>query len=329
MKTNIAIRLAPVIVAFVVGSCGVPDDFFTVKSDGVDSITVSSVVLTASWVGKNKEEFQVKEVGFYYGKDDPPYPNGTWVVAPFPRNYDGWESNADFRVKVSNLEAFTTYFYQPYIKVENRVLTGISSRFTTEEPLPDAGTFTDDRNGKSYGWIRIGTQVWMAENLAWIPSIFGPDEGSTTQARYYIYGDDGSNQGQTPDTYGKYGTLYNWTAARTGCPDGWHLPTDVEWNTLTSYLAYPEGSKMKETGSIHWSAQNTDATNSSGFSARGGGQRYYLGGFMRLGTHAYFWTATEKDSTSAWDRSLQDTQNRTLRGNANKASGYSVRCIRN
>jgi len=329
MKTISALPVIPVLLGMFLTGCQDPVDFFVVNADGTDSIKATSVVLTGSWKAQDKEVFKVTEVGFYYSKDDPPYPDGTRIVAPFPLGCDGLEREAQFRVRAEGLQTFTTYFYQPYIKIESQYIPGVIGKFTTLEPESDRGTFTDDRNGKTYAWIKIGTQVWMAENLAWIPSIFGPDEGSDSEPRYYIYGDEGSSQGQTPDTYGKYGTLYNWPAAVIACPPGWRLPTDAEWSTLTSYVTYPEGSKMKETGSTYWSAQNTDATNASGFSARGGGQRYYLGGFMRLGTHAYFWTATEKDATSAWDRSLQDTQNRTLRGNSNKGSGNSVRCIRN
>jgi uncharacterized protein (TIGR02145 family) len=328
MKTIAAIPLVPVMLGLILAGCEDPVDFFQVNADSADSITAYSAILKGNWEAESKETFKVTEVGFFYGKDDPPYPEGTRAEAPFPKNSDGLDREAEFSLKISNLQPFTTYFYQPYIKVDGQLIPGTSSRFTTLEPEPDKGTFTDDRNGKTYGWIRIGKQVWMSENLAWIPAIYGPDEGSSTEVRYYIYGDDGSNQGQTPDTYGKFGVLYNYAAATSACPPGWELPSDAQWSTLTSYIAYPEGSKMKEIGSAYWSDKNTDATNSSGFSVRGGGQRYYLGGFMRLGTHAYFWTSTDNDATTAWDRSFQDTQNRAIRGNSNRASGYSVRCIR-
>ncbi|MCK9320171.1 FISUMP domain-containing protein, partial [Methanoculleus sp.] len=103
-----------------------------------------------------------------------------------------------------------------------------------------AGTFTDSRDGNDYNWVKIGDQVWMAENLAYLPSVNMVADGSEDAAGsyYYVYGYDGTDVTAAKATanYTTYGVLYNWLAAMNACPDGWHLPSDAEWTELTDYL---------------------------------------------------------------------------------------------
>ena len=122
-------------------------------------------------------------------------------------------------------------------------------------PQDAPNTFTDSRDGKVYKTVTIGEQVWMAENLAYLPSVVGPATESTTEPHYYVYGyiDDTPTVAAAKATanYTTYGVLYNWTAAMNGaassssnpsgvqgvCPPGWHLPSDAEWTELETYLA--------------------------------------------------------------------------------------------
>jgi len=124
-------------------------------------------------------------------------------------------------------------------------------------PQDAPNTFTDSRDGKVYKTVTIGEQVWMAENLAYLPSVVGPatgseDAGNETVAFYYVYGYDGTDVAAAKATanYQTYGVLYNWKAAMNGaassdsnpsgvqgvCPEGWHLPSDAEWTQLKTYL---------------------------------------------------------------------------------------------
>jgi uncharacterized protein (TIGR02145 family) len=130
-----------------------------------------------------------------------------------------------------------------------------------------------------------------------------------------------------------YGKLYNWwvtTDSRGSCPLGWHIPTDVEWTTLTSYLGgeIEAGGKLKATGTAYWNSPNIDATNESGFSVLPGGYRYNTGSFFNIGNLAFFWSATEYDSNYAWYRTL-NFLGYVYRFNTNKSFGASVRCLRN
>lgn len=211
-----------------------------------------------------------------------------------------------------------------------------------------AGTFTDSRDGNEYNWVKIGDQVWMAENLAYLPSVNPVASGSEDAAGsyYYVYGYDGANVADAKATanYTSYGALYNWTAAMAGessstsnpsgiqgvCPSGWHLPSDAEWTELTDYLGGTSvaGGKLKETGTTHWAIPNTGATNETGFTALPGGLRSNGGTFNSIRLSGYWWSATEDDATNAWYRGMSYYSSPVSRVNFGKEVGFSVRCVR-
>ena len=149
---------------------------------------------------------------------------------------------------------------------------------------------------------------------------------------YYVYGYQGTSVSAAKATtnYAAYGVLYNWPAATQSCPDGWHLPSDAEWTTLTDYLGGTSvaGGKLKETGTTHWYSPNTGATNLSGFTALPGGSRYADGYFSRIGHYGYWWSSTEYSSTYAWIRRLNYNYSYVDRYNHHKEGGFSMRCVR-
>jgi len=122
------------------------------------------------------------------------------------------------------------------------------------------------------------------------------------------------------------------TQVNTGnlCPTGWHVPTDVEWTTLTTYLGGESvaGGKLKEAGLAHWNSPNTGATNETGFTALPGGYRYYGGTFYGIGYYGYLWSATEVSTSYAWYRSMIYDLSYVSRNYYNKKDGFSVRCLR-
>ena len=195
-----------------------------------------------------------------------------------------------------------------------------------------AATYKDNRDDKIYAYVTIDDQVWMAENLAYLPSVVGPGTGSSSTAYYYVYGYDGSDVATAKATsnYTTYGVLYNWTAALAACPEGWHLPSDAEWTTLTTYLggASVAGGKLKEAGESHWTSPNTGATNESGFTALPGGYRSLNGTFRVLGITGYWWSSTEYSTSYAWYRYLDYNHSDVFRRYYNKENGFSVRCLR-
>jgi len=226
------------------------------------------------------------------------------------------------------------------------------------------GTFTDSRDGQVYKWVRIGEQIWMAENLKYLPDVVGPDSSSSSLPFYYVYGYDGTDVAAAKATanYQAYGVLYNWAAAMAGsassddnpsgvqgvCPIGWHLPSHEEWKQLEMYLGMSqaaadssgnrgtnEGSKLAGNAEL-WAngeLENDVAFGISGFNALPGG---YLQinprSFIDLGCNASFWSATDKFDHIAWDRRLRYDNSKVyvvdLFRTYFKDEGFSVRCIK-
>jgi uncharacterized protein (TIGR02145 family) len=206
--------------------------------------------------------------------------------------------------------------------------------------------FMDTRDGQVYRTVIIGNQVWMAENLKYLPSVIESSYGSETVRYYYVFGYEGisvPNATQT-DNYKTYGVLYNWMAAMDGgassnlnpgkvqgvCPSGWHLPSDSEWTQLTDYLGGEafSGDKLKETGTDHWKSPHDGATNETGFTGLPGGYRFYTGMFLDIEKYTYWWSATENDAHHAWQRGTVYYMHDLRRTYDYKETGASVRCIR-
>jgi len=196
----------------------------------------------------------------------------------------------------------------------------------------------NDIDGNLYNTIRIGDQIWMTENLKTthfangdiIPDGTGAGDisGETEPKYWFAYNDDLNN-------INPYGLLYTWYAVtdnRKVCPDGWHVPSIGDWNTLITYLGGSSvaGGKLKEAGTLHWASPNTGATNETGFTALPGGYRSNLGVFSLFGTWGSWMTSTESNPTSTWRADmLYNTSSVQITASSNsKAFGYSVRCVR-
>lgn len=171
-------------------------------------------------------------------------------------------------------------------------------------------SFTDIRDGKVYKKVQIGTQEWMAENLNY----------STGNSWCYD---------NNPSNCNVYGRLYDWETAKTACPSGWHLPSDAEWTTLTSFLGGEAvaGGKMKSTNAF-WEAPNAGATNSSCWSGLPGGLRYGDGVFNAIGSLGSWWSSTEGSTLDAWYSRLGYSSSAFVRYYFYKSNGFSVRCLR-
>jgi uncharacterized protein (TIGR02145 family) len=217
-----------------------------------------------------------------------------------------------------------------------------------DEELTDlsetSGTFIDFRDNHEYKWVKIGNQIWMAENLAYLPvvSLVKPD--STNLPHYYIYGYDSTdvNMAKANHNYAAYGVLYDWEAALISCPAGWHLPSDAEWTQMeidlgmslaevnesiyTFYRGTNHGNKMKTNRGWH---NNGNGTNSSGFSGLPGGYRFGNGSFCFIESFGYWWSSTEGSEFYAWSRGLAYNKSSVSRNSNFKKNGFSVRCIRN
>ena len=176
-------------------------------------------------------------------------------------------------------------------------------------------TFQDTRDATVYTTVQIGTQCWMKKNLKYAAGT-------------------GACGGSPPDC-DLYGRLYNYSAASTACPTGWHVPTDAQFCTLahgldatvtcsnTGALGTDAGGKMKETGTTYWLTPNTGATNSSGFSGRGAGSS-----FSNPFERESFWSSTN-GSGGKWCWELLYDDAKIYRNVYNTSSYMSVRCLKN
>jgi uncharacterized protein (TIGR02145 family) len=203
-----------------------------------------------------------------------------------------------------------------------------------------------DIDGNTYKSVTIGKQVWMVENLKTTKYDNGDLIGTTNPAtldisselapkyQWAYYGDESN--------VNAYGRLYTWyavTDTRNVCPTGWHVPTDAEWTTLTTYLGGDSvaGGKLKETGTTHWINTYTEVTNSSRFTALPGGNCWGvitepLSYFGDLGYAGHFWSTSEYHNSingfyGAYIRTFiggfEEYTNQTF----TKTQGLSIRCI--
>ncbi len=215
----------------------------------------------------------------------------------------------------------------------------------------NAGTFTDPRDDQTYKWVRIGEQVWMAENLNY--NINGS----------WCYDNNTANC----DAFGR---LYSWDIVMAGasssssnpsgikgiCPPGWHVPSKAEWVELINYVdanGYPNekdniigaGNALKSCWQVdshlggdcdryeypRWSAHETHyGLDKFGFNALPGGERnrYGIYTYYRLGTMGNWWTTNEHSNLAAWRIRLHYGYGKVWDNYDGKSFGFSLRCVR-
>jgi uncharacterized protein (TIGR02145 family) len=235
-----------------------------------------------------------------------------------------------FTSSLTSLSPATTYYIRAYATNENG--TGYGNQVTFITTLPS---------------VTIGTQIWTSENLdvvtyrdgTPIPQVTDPTAWAILTTGAWCYYNNDSANGAV------YGKLYNWYAVagiydaaslsnqslrKQLAPAGYHIPSDTEWSTLTTYLEGESlaGGKMKETGTTHWKTPNTNATNSSVFTGLPGGYRYYDGSFGSIGSDGIWWSSTELNTTNAWLRDISYDDSGADRSNGDKKNAVSVRCLK-
>jgi len=191
-----------------------------------------------------------------------------------------------------------------------------------------------DIDGNIYKTVKIGSQVWMAENLKVTKYRNGDPISNVRDNNVWFFTTEACCWYSNDETLNKatYGALYNWYAvadSRNIAPIGWHVASDDEWKTLISFLGESTaGGLMKEANTAHWKSPNTGATNSNGFTALPSGLRNYYGPFHGLGEDGHWWSSTDYDASSAWAFGLVYYNANVSRIYSNRKWGFSVRCVR-
>jgi len=201
-------------------------------------------------------------------------------------------------------------------------------------PNNKAVTMTD-ADGNVYSTVRIGTQIWTVENLKTtkytdgtsIPQVRADIAWRDLRAPGFCwyYNDSVANKKA-------HGALYNWYAIETGklIPDGWHVPTDSEWNVLSTYLGGDSvaGQKLKDTSYSHWFYQSDKIPSQTGFAAFTDGYRSTYGDFADIAFDSHWWSSSKVDTTIVYIRDLSLFSTKFPRGIAYKYNGFSIRLIK-
>lgn len=195
------------------------------------------------------------------------------------------------------------------------------------------GTLTCADENKAYATVVIGTQTWMAENLAWLPSVNGKYDNSSTVAKYHVNGYDSTSMStaKAKTNYILYGVLYNYQAAIQACPTGWYLPDTTDWRTLEAYVNANNGSKavgnsLKAT--TGWTA-STGIVNSDdfGFKALPGGVQID-NTFNFIGIQGCWWSATPGSRSKAYYRCVNYNGGAVDSYIYEQSDCFSVRCLK-
>jgi uncharacterized protein (TIGR02145 family) len=208
----------------------------------------------------------------------------------------------------------------------------------------NSGTFIDERDGNEYDWVRIGEQIWMAENLAFLPSVNPISNKSVSALRYHIYRYDGTDitEAKGNANYKIYGVAYNFPASRTACPKGWHLPSDEEWLQLEKYSGMPQ-EELNKSFNEGWSrgtGQGRLLKATTGWSRLYGFDNYGFRAipdnypptqYMKYEQYAHWWSSTtflNSDKERIYIRSLYEGSNNIWRGPFNHDDTANIRCIK-
>jgi uncharacterized protein (TIGR02145 family) len=216
-------------------------------------------------------------------------------------------------------------------------------QFATNIPCPGAETVVWD--GQTYNTVQIFGQCWFIENLnvgLMITSTHSQTNNDTIEK--YCW----ENNEELCDLIGG---LYKWdemmqyaneTAGQGICPDGWHIPDDLDWQILegavdstykignsvwgnNGWRGSDVGGNLKQTGTTLWVPPNTSATDAYGFSALPAGY-YVQNAFWGGGYKAYFWSS---ERIGKYYRNMDWNQGNIQRNPGDSQVAFSVRCVKN
>jgi uncharacterized protein (TIGR02145 family) len=300
------------------------------KTKGIPTLitnAVKNITATTAISGGNITEdwgFQVTDRGV------------CWSTSQNPTIDDDKTSDGSgaglFSSTIGGFSSEITYYVRAY------AINSIGTGYGNQESFT-CNLFIDNRDNKEYKFVRIGNQVWMAENLAYLPEIsyYGP---------YFVYDYKGSivSEAKATINYATYGVLYPWPEAMNYassssdnpsgvqgvCPNGWHLPSDAEWQQLVDFISSDghsdnEGAALKATSGWNSGGNGTD---NYGFSALPGGVYDWYGYFYDVGEFGGWWSATDWDNLYKWYRSLSSNVQVVYHGDIDYRCALSVRCVR-
>ncbi len=327
MKKSVSlfIRLFIVSIILLTYGCKKNGDPPEIRTVEVTEITNNSAISGGTIISDGG--CKITEKGVCWNKTGNPTINDS-------KTSDG-DGSGDFTSTITKLDPITTYYVRAYATNGLGIAYGEEVVFDTKFA---------DIDGNFYNIIKIGSQLWMAENLKTtrfndntaIANVTNNAEwsGLTTPAYCWYNNDQDQNKPL-------YGAIYNWYAAADSrlCPDGWRVATDSDYNTMELSLGIPQseidtwgwrgtdqGTQLKNT--TGWSS-GENGTNTSGFTALPGGYRFYQTGvFAGQNIYGYWWTSSELDQTRGWYRRLDGDNQKVNKAATEKNAGKAVRCVK-
>jgi len=297
-------------------------------SAGSSYTPTGNVTLYARWIASNPNDTAYTVTFDHNGGSGTP-PVSQTVNAGFSITLPSGSSLTRIGYTFNGWNADTSGTGTNYSVGSSYIPTGnitLYANWVQQNVTTDTNTFIDGRDSKSYKKVKIGNQVWMAENL----------NCDVNGSKCY---------GNSADNCVKYGRLYNWATAMNGasassavpsgvqgvCPVGWHLPSDAEWDTLVTYVGNSSKAGTKLKSATGWRSYSgvPVGTNEYGFSALPGGIGYSDGSFSYVGDRGDWWSTTEYSASNAWNRGMHYDVEDVPWGSNNKSYLFSVRCVAN
>jgi uncharacterized protein (TIGR02145 family) len=307
--------------------------------------------------GDTQEKYEMKD-GKFHGKFTGDYPNssvtgyykdgkkhGEWKASGYSEgtyfeihNYKDGKKHGEWKyIK----EVFGDEEGKPYKEMIGgegegkyqlyKTETWENDKLIKEWKKEDGDKFTDSRDGKTYKTVKIGTAVWMAENLNFAADgskCYG-EGGDVVDG----FDEDGArinptklSNAEVQANCAKYGRLYDWETAKKACPAGYRLPSDDEWTALENAVGGKDIAGTKLKSAEGWN-NNGNGTDDYGFAALPGGNGRSDGSFYYAGNYGYWWSATEDDADDAWRRYMNYYYDVGRDGNF-KENLFSVRCVK-
>jgi len=312
MKNVMKFLAALTVFSLIFISCDDEEDLAAPKVGDTQAkyIRETSAFLEAELVSEGDE--YVTEKGIVWGTASEPTIDDNGLETE--------DSDDLYTVEIEDLSAGTTYYARAYAMSDAGTSYGTEVTFETTSPVTDI-------EGNAYSTVKMGDQVWMAENLRTttysdgtaIPNVTNEDTWSElTTPAYAWYENNSSNSDR--------GAYYNYYTVATGnlCPDGWHVATETEWQTLLDYLGSEPGRKLK----FHGEQLYTDY-NETGFSAGMEGYRASGNGvFARYGEWTWFWIGGADASQGyTYAKKFEDDSHGVEHDLNSNQMGFSVRCM--
>lgn len=244
---------------------------------------------------------------------------------------DEGKGSNNFTSEITGLIQTGVYYVRPYLRTNSTTYYGDTIQVQTKE---GDGKQVIDYDGNIYNTIEIGGQTWLKENSFAVNFQNGDPVYPTKQS--FNFHDpmldeplDAEFSIKNTKDLNYYGSTFTWEKVideRKICPKGWHPANDDDWYQLVQYLGGVNiaGGKMKEEGTEHWHIPNVGATDEIGFTALPSGYNQSV----YVGLYAYWWSATEMDSTYAYGYMIKYDSINFFPIYADKRVGFTVRCVK-